>query len=122
MTDGYFQGTDRSSVEGMYVNIYQLLMTVPGERVGYPEFGIGIRSYLFAPSTDLVIQEIRNIITLQMKKYLSYLAVDSLYITFSPVGDTEDYNVKMIIVMNVRNTETSTDQQFLFNFSSNNVM
>ncbi len=32
--------------------VRQLLLTDPGERVNLPQFGCGLRSLIFAPSTD----------------------------------------------------------------------
>lgn len=122
ITDGFYLGAERSSVEGMYINLYQLIMTVPGERVYMPEFGIGIRKYLFAPANEIELAELRNRITEQVRAYLPYLAVSSVYVTYTPVSQDEPHHVKLVVVMNVKNIETSVTQQFLFTFTSNSIM
>jgi phage baseplate assembly protein W len=54
---GIDAGTGRLAVERSYDAhvrqlIFQVLFTVPGERVNRPEFGCGVRRMLFAPNSD----------------------------------------------------------------------
>ena len=54
---GIDAGTGRFAVERSYDAhvrqlIFQVLFTVPGERVNRPEFGCGVRRMLFAPNSD----------------------------------------------------------------------
>jgi len=64
-------------------NLKMVILTSPGERVMIPEFGVGIRNYLFEPNNDQTINTIRDRIREQVGKYLPYLKLMSLEL-FSP--------------------------------------
>lgn len=62
-------------------NIKMVLYTEPGERVFDPQFGVGIKRFLFQPDVEQTRSEIRNRINQQIAKYLPY--VNILEISFS---------------------------------------
>lgn len=64
-------------------NLKMVILTSPGERVMIPEFGVGIRNYLFEPNNNQTINTIRDRIREQVGKYLPYLKLMSLEL-FSP--------------------------------------
>lgn len=39
--------------------VRQLLLTTPGERVNLPQFGCGLRSLVFAPSSDALVATVK---------------------------------------------------------------
>ncbi len=79
--DGYALNKDYVSL--VKQNLKMLILTSPGERVMMPEFGVGIRSYLFEPLTDLTKGDIDSKIRDQVARYLSYLQID--FISFSDI-------------------------------------
>lgn len=69
-------------------NFKNLLLTVPGERIMIPDFGVGLQTYLFefrnGPNGS--ITGIKNNIQSQVSKYLPYIEVISVQVT-SPEQD-----------------------------------
>ena len=57
-----------------------LLLTVPGERLMVPAYGVGIRNYLFAHANSdamvVLTQAIRN----QIKQFMPYVVVNDITI------------------------------------------
>jgi len=62
-------------------NLKNVVLTSPGERVMDPEFGVGIRRFLFRNDISSVKGEIRGRIKTQVRKYLPYLDIISVDIS-----------------------------------------
>ena len=56
-------------------NFKNLLLTNPGERIMDPEFGIGMRTYLFENQTQATFGNMRSKINQQVDRYLSFIKV-----------------------------------------------
>ena len=60
-------------------NMKMILLTIPGERVMMPEFGVGIQELLFENINDeLTLSEFREKIRNQIKLYLPSVKVESV--------------------------------------------
>lgn len=59
-------------------NFKMLLLTSPGERIMIPDYGVGLRNYVFQQSDQRTYDEIRTAITGQLRKYMPYIAVSKL--------------------------------------------
>ena len=61
-------------------NLKNLILTAPGERIMDPNFGVGIRNYLFemniAPTHAELLQRVRS----QVNMYMSFLNIDDVLI------------------------------------------
>ena len=55
-------------------NFKNLILTSPGERMMNPDFGVGMRHYLFEPN-ELVVSSLKQRITSQVKKYMPFINV-----------------------------------------------
>ena len=75
-------------------NFRNLILTSPGERVMNPDFGVGMRRYLFEPN-ELAIPSLRQRIMTQVKKYMSFIRIIS--IDFNP-GRSPNENPNMLSV------------------------
>jgi phage baseplate assembly protein W len=53
-------------------NLKNLLLTAPGERVMIPEFGVGLRNFLFEPRQHSIVQ-IRQRIQNQISRYMPFI-------------------------------------------------
>lgn len=62
-------------------NIKMVLYTEPGERIFDPQFGVGIKRFLFQPDVQQTRAELRTRINQQITKYLPYINI--LEISFS---------------------------------------
>ena len=74
-------------------NLKNIVLTSPGERVMDPEFGVGIRRYLFRSDTSSVKGEIKGRIASQVEKYLPY--IDIVAIDISSVDDRNVMHVSI---------------------------
>jgi phage baseplate assembly protein W len=51
--------------------VRQLLLTSPGERVNLPQFGCGLRSLVFAPSSDALVATVKLRVIQGMNQWLA---------------------------------------------------
>ena len=61
--------------------IKNILFTNPGERISIPNFGVGIKKFLFEPNLSSTRGRIRNTIIGQLSTYLSTATVRSVDVT-----------------------------------------
>jgi len=59
-------------------NFKMLLLTAPGERVMEPNFGVGVRNYLFSMYSENVPAKLRNKILEQAGTYLPVISITSI--------------------------------------------
>tara|TARA_R100001015_G_C4635188_1_gene203948 strand:+ start:10269 stop:10637 length:369 start_codon:yes stop_codon:yes gene_type:complete len=76
-------------------NLKMLILTDPGERVMVPEFGVGIRSYLFENFNNLTFTKIETDIREQVSKYLPVVSINQ--VLFDDSG--EDFNTLSIAIV-----------------------
>ncbi len=69
-------------------NFKNLLLTIPGERVMDPDFGVGLRTFLFENQTEMTYGNMRAKINDQVNRYLKFINVYDIAIAAS----TEDLN------------------------------
>jgi hypothetical protein len=67
-----------SSFEQAKANLKNLLLTSKGERILQPNFGTGLKSLLFEQNTDLLAENIENVITSSVKFWLPYINIDEI--------------------------------------------
>ena len=72
--------------ENVKQNFKNLLLTVRGERIMLPEFGVGLYEMLFEPMAGKTYQEITTRIYEQTEKYMSF--IDILAVRFE-TSDTD---------------------------------
>jgi len=64
-------------------NFKNLLLTVPGERIMIPEFGIGVYGFLFENDTSPEIQEdFASRVYEQVERYLPFIAIEDIQTGF----------------------------------------
>mgnify|MGYP003661564666 CR=1 FL=1 len=62
-------------------NVKNVLLTNPGERIMIPEFGVGLKSYLFeSPVPETTVERIRTAITAQFEKFLPTVGLTDIII------------------------------------------
>ena len=80
--DGAY-GLLKTPAEVARQNLKMLVLTSPGERVMVPDFGVGIKRYLFELTSVGLEQTIRQRIIDQVAKYLPYIALNSVSVLTS---------------------------------------
>lgn len=73
-------------------NFRNLLLTLPGERMMDPTFGVGLRRFLFEPDGVIVQEAIASSIEQQIRKYLSYINIEAIDIATSNDDPYMDMN------------------------------
>ena len=68
----------RNLAENTKQNIKNVILTSPGERVMLPEFGVGIRRFLFENDTPEAIAELRSTIVRQLETYMPAVVIKEL--------------------------------------------
>ena len=59
-------------------NLKMLILTLPGERIMDPNFGVGLRRYLFELNDSNTYSNISSRIREQTQRYLSYIQIDDI--------------------------------------------
>jgi phage baseplate assembly protein W len=59
-------------------NLKMVVLTNPGERIMLPNFGVGIKRYLFQNADTFVFEEIEEKIRQQVRTYLPYITIDNI--------------------------------------------
>lgn len=59
-------------------NLKMLILTIPGERIMDPNFGVGLRRYLFELNDSNTYSNISSRIREQTQRYLSYIQIDDI--------------------------------------------
>jgi phage baseplate assembly protein W len=72
-TDGF--GMIKTIRQMVKQNLKMIILTNPGERVMEPEFGVGIKQYLFQNFSDNVYAEIDNKIREQISIYMPNVSI-----------------------------------------------
>lgn len=72
-------------------NLKTLILTIPGEKIMEPDFGVGIHRFLFEQSVSSVYATISNAINKQVSKYLPYIAIQNISITPDSVAEEVIY-------------------------------
>jgi phage baseplate assembly protein W len=59
-------------------NLRMLVLTVPGERMMDPEFGVGARHFLFEQMTSETKERFKSRLLTQQQRYLPYLVISEV--------------------------------------------
>lgn len=94
---GYFRFLPGESKQNIRGRLIQLLVTTPGERVHFCDFGVGLPRFLMEPLDDLSLREIRSRIVRQMATYEPSLAVKELNIDVTSYGPPAAVLIRMMV-------------------------
>ena len=59
-------------------NLKMVVLTSPGERIMLPNFGVGIKRYLFENADTFVFSDIEERIRQQVRTHLPYIRIDNI--------------------------------------------
>ena len=90
-------------------NLKMLILTAPGERVMAPDFGVGLRNYLFQNVSSEVFGEVEAKIREQVKRYMGVITIsrvqfDTAGIDRNTLGISVFYNVPNIGITDLLKT------------------
>ena len=75
-THGY--ALTRTYTEMVLQNFKNLVLTNPGERIMDPDFGVGLKRYLFENTSPSLYGRIASDIESQARRYMPFLSVDNI--------------------------------------------
>ena len=103
--DGYrLTKTPREVIKQNFKN---LILTSPGERIMIPEFGVGLRRYLFELQSTVTMRDIRGRIQDQVSQFMPYVKINEIRFFAGASVETG------------ANRQISALDEFNFNFSQN---
>ncbi len=73
-----------------------LILTSPGENISDPDYGVGLRRYLFEPNISSVRSLIESSIRDQIYTYLPYLTLESVSVSSS--AEEIDSNLLRVVI------------------------
>jgi len=93
-------------------NLKMLVLTIPGERIMDPSFGVGLRRYLFELNDSNTYSDISSRIKQQVRKYLSYIQIDDIRFQI-PEGNPDlfPHNLSVSIFFTILPLQLSTALQ-----------
>tara|TARA_R110001583_G_scaffold7012_1_gene35084 strand:+ start:160 stop:567 length:408 start_codon:yes stop_codon:yes gene_type:complete len=72
-------------------NLKNLILTMPGERVMDPLFGVGISKFLFEQNVATTYVEIRAKINQQVNKYMPFVRIDDIVFTNEAIESQDGF-------------------------------
>lgn len=82
--DGFYSLT-KTLAKNVQQNLKNLVLTAPGERVMIPDFGVGLRNYLFENNPVYTQSQITEKINEQVARYMPFVSIKNINF----IGDDE---------------------------------
>jgi phage baseplate assembly protein W len=95
-SDGYYR-MNKTIRETIKQNVRTLLLTVPGERIMDPDYGVGVSKYLFE-FPDTIVGELGTEISYQFNRYLPQVVLSDVDIVTSDDNPEIDPNAVYVVV------------------------
>ena len=101
LTTGTIQSHQEDNFENMIKqNLKMILLTHPGERIMAPDFGVGLRRFIFELETyDDIYDELIDVVSSQVSQYLPVIQVINITADYSEQNYlrlTIDYNIDFL--------------------------
>jgi hypothetical protein len=74
----YGYALNQNMIDVIRQNFKNLVLTNPGERMMIPDFGVGIRTFLFEMNDQTTQGNIRAALDSQVKKYMSFIGIKAV--------------------------------------------
>jgi phage baseplate assembly protein W len=82
-----------------------LLLTSPGENISDPDYGVGMRAYMFELNLESVRSSIASAISSQISRYLPYLTVEDIQVS-SDAQEIDNNSLTVRIIYSVPDDAT----------------
>ena len=112
-SQGYQMNT--GFVELVLQNLKMILLTSPGERIMDPEFGVGLRNFLFEQNVKQVHGDIASRIKRQVKKYLPSVQINSVdFFTSENTREIPDNYLNVRVSFHIKPLDLDTRLDLFF--------
>ena len=97
--DGAY-GLNKNLLQVAAQNLKMVILTAPGERIMFPEFGVGARRYLFEQSTSNTIALLQQEIKRQVSVYMPYIKINALSVDHpqDPFSSTPNFDKTILMI------------------------
>jgi len=85
-----------SMVEVVRQNFKNLVLTNPGERIMLPDFGVGIRRFLFEMNNESSRGAIRSAIAAQIEKYMPFISLKGINFSVDELNAPESLGISIV--------------------------
>ena len=90
--DGYVM--NKSIISVIKQNLKMLILTIPGERVMEPNYGVGLKRYLFENFNSATSSRINNAIREQVKIYMPAVKISNITVD----AGKQDANTLLVLI------------------------
>jgi phage baseplate assembly protein W len=111
--EGVFNST-YTSKDQIKTNILSVILTEQGERIFRPNFGVGLRRYLFENFTD--VTELEEKIRFQVERHVPQVELNRVNITKDP--NSHELKVAIFYIIKANNSMDAIQ----LNFASDNIL
>ena len=81
--------------ENTQQNLKNLILTAPGEKVMDPDFGVGLRNYLFEQGSSATLAKLEGAILEQTEAYMPFIQVENVEVSMTDVTNDGLLQVKI---------------------------
>ena len=105
-SSGFDSVSETTIAEMVNFNLKNLILTEPGERLFYPNFGVGVKRYLFEQN-NVDVENLHSRILSQIRLYASYAVVKDLEINIKDnhMNIILKYEVKKVNISEILNLD-----------------
>jgi len=94
---GFYSATS-SMLEVAAQNLKVLFLTIPGERIYMPKFGIGIEQYIFEMDTQPLRSSMTARISEQISRYMPYVKIINILYRSEPDAHALSVSLEYVVV------------------------
>ena len=107
-SSGFDSVNETIIAEMVNFNLKNIILTEPGERLFYPNFGVGVKRYLFEQN-NVDVENLHSRILSQIRLYASYAVVKDLEINIKDnhMNIILKYEVKKVNISEILNLDIS---------------
>ena len=95
-------------------NIKNLVLTSPGERIMMPNFGVGVRQYLFEMDKEVVAANIEESLEEQLNQWMPFVMLNNVLV-LDKISGINSSATKLSIVINYSIPELDLSDELIIN-------
>ena len=85
----------QTMLEVIRQNFKNLVLTNPGERMMIPDFGVGIKTFLFEMNNQTTYGSIRSAISTQVATYMPFISIENVFFNTDEFSAPEILNISI---------------------------
>jgi phage baseplate assembly protein W len=71
----------QSVQSSIWQDLKSLMLTIPGEKINDPDFGVGLQRYIFEQNSEALKQELRIVIGQKVARYMPFINIENILFT-----------------------------------------